>query len=148
MNRIHAMTVSMIVGVAAVVSAPVARAEESVTYEVFSDVVPIAAGIEYRDVSGKKLLQGVPLPWRATVPVTDPTSPTADGAELRADWRPPYAPAVGTVAGELLQGKYVTVRISVRGNVICDNTLYLGNAVCYGSVPHQSNFKNSPGNLP
>jgi len=68
-----------VVGAAAVISAPAAHAEDSVTYEVFSDVVPVVAGIEYRDRSGKKLLQTVPLPWQITVPVVDAFSPADDG---------------------------------------------------------------------
>ena len=146
MNRIYVMALSIIAGVATVVSTPVARADDNVTYEIFSDVVPVLSGIEYRDISGKKLLQAVPLPWQITVPVVDPFSPTNDGAELRADWRPNFRTAA-TVGG-VLKGKFVTVRISFRGNVICESTLDLGNATCYGSVAHRSESKSSPGNLP
>lgn len=137
---------SMIAGVVVFLSAPVAHAEDSVTYEIFSDVVPVLSGIEYRDLSGKHLLQGVPLPWQLTVPVADAFSPGDDGAELRADWRPNFrTPAT---VGRVLQGKFVTVRISFRGSVICENTLDVGNATCYGSVPHTSESRTSPGNLP
>jgi hypothetical protein len=141
MNRIHVMAVSMIAGVATVVSAPVARAEDSVTYEVFSAVVPVAAGIEYRDVSGKKLLQAVPLPWQITVPVGDAFSPTDGGAEVRADWRPDFRTAA--TVGRVLQGQLTTVRISFRGTVICESTLDVGNATCYGGVPHSPDTRSS-----
>jgi hypothetical protein len=134
-------TVSMMVGIAPMVSAPVACAEETVTYEVFSDFVPSVAGIEYRDVSGKTLLAEVPLPWQITVPVADVFSPEDDGAELRADWRPNFRTAA--TVGRVLQGQLVTVRISFRGNVVCESTLDVGNATCYGSVPHRPDTESS-----
>lgn len=130
------IAVAVTAGVAATVGAPIARAEDTVTYEIFSDVVPVLSGIEYRDVSGKHLLQGVPLPWQMSVPVADPRSPTDAGAELRADWRPNFRTA--WTVGAVLRGKFVTVRISSHGDVICENTLDVGNATCYGSVPHTS----------
>ncbi|WP_082683878.1 MULTISPECIES: hypothetical protein [unclassified Mycobacterium] len=132
-----------IAGVACVVSSPTARADDSVTYEVFSDDIP-SAFIEYRDGSGKKYLDDVPLPWRTTVTVVDPFSPTADGSELSADWR---ALARFTSALDWPK-KWVTVRISYHGDVICESTLNVGNATCYGSAPHRSESKSSPGNLP
>ncbi len=146
MNRSHVVAVSIIAAVMAVVSTPVARAEDSVTYEIFSDAVPVLAGVEYRDITGKKLLQGVPLPWQITVAVADVFSPTDRGAELRADWRPGFRTAA--TVGRVLQGQLVTVRISFRGNVICENTLDVGNATCYGSVSHRpetsSSYDRSP----
>lgn len=146
LNRINVTAVSMIAGVAAVVSAPAAHAEDSVTYEVFSASVGEAAGIEYRDVSGKKLLQGVSLPWQITVPVANAFSPEDAGAEVRADWRPDFRTAA--TVGRVLQGQLVTVRISLRGTVICESTLDVGNATCYGSVPHRpetdSSYDQSP----
>jgi hypothetical protein len=135
------MLVTLIAGAAAVVSAPVVRAEEGVTYEVFSAFVPVATGIEYRDVSGKKLLQDVPLPWQITVPVADPFSPEDAGAEVRADWRPDFRTAA--TVGRVLQGQLVSVRISYRGAVICESTLDVGNATCYGSTPHSSKTDSS-----
>jgi hypothetical protein len=130
------MAVAIIVGVGVSVSSPVASAEDSVTYEVFSDVVPVLSGVEYRDLAGKHLIEGVPLPWQMTVPVGDAFSPRDDGAELRADWRPNFRTA--QTVGAVLRGKFVTVRISFRGKVMCQNTLDVGNATCYGSVPHTS----------
>lgn len=146
MKRIHATAVSMIVGLAGLLPAPVAHAEDTVTYDIFSDSVRTLAGVEYRDTSGKHLLQDVSLPWRLTVPVVDAKSPTADGAELRADWRPNFRTAA-TVA-RVLQGHFVTVRIMKGNDVLCESILDLGNATCYGSVPHTAENESSPGNLP
>ena len=47
MFRIPVAVVSAIIGVVAVVPTPVARAEETVTYEVGWGFVPVVAGIEY-----------------------------------------------------------------------------------------------------
>lgn len=146
MTRIRSATVSMIVGVTGVVYPPVAHADDMVTYDIFSDSVGELAGVEYRDTAGKHLLQDVPLPWTLTVPVVDATSATADGAELRADWRPNFRTAA-TVA-RVLQGHFVTVRITRGNDVLCESILDLGNATCYGSVPHTAENESSPGNLP
>lgn len=146
MNRIQSTAVAMIVGLAGVVHAPAAHAEDTVTYDIFSDSVGQLAGVEYRDTSGKHLLQDVPLPWTLTVPVVNATSPTADGAELRADWRPNFRTAA--TVGRVLQGHFVTVRISKRGDTLCESILDVGNATCYGSVPHTAENESSPGNLP
>ncbi len=128
------LTVSMTTALAAVTVAPPAHAEDIVTYEVVSNVVPVVAAIEYRDRAGKQFMHGVPLPFRITVPVADALSPTDSGAELRADWRPSFRTAA--TVGRVLQGQFVTVRISTRGKVLCESTLDVGNATCYGSVPH------------
>jgi len=146
MNRVLPMAIPMIFGVAALLQAPVAQAEEMVTYEIFSDSVAGLAGVEYRDTSGKHLLQDVPLPWTLTVPVVDATSPADDGAELRADWRPNFRTAA--TVGRVLLDKFVTVRISRDGQVLCESILDVGNATCYGSVPHRAENESSPGNLP
>jgi len=146
MNPILSMAIPMVLGVAALLQAPVAQAEDMVTYEIFSDSVAGLAGVEYRDTAGKHLLQDVPLPWTLTVPVVDATSPTADGAELRADWRPNFRTAA--TVGRVLLGKFVTVRISRGGQILCESILDVGNATCYGSVPHQAENESSPGNLP
>jgi hypothetical protein len=146
MRRIGLMAVSALGGLAVVMPAPVAHAQDVVTYEIFSDSVAGLAGVEYRDTSGKHLLQNVPLPWRLTVPVVDATSPTADGAELRADWRPNFRTAA--TVGRVLQGKFVTVRIYRGEELLCESILDVGNATCYGSVPHRAVNESSPGNLP
>ncbi len=133
------LVAAITVGAAVLPQPPSARAADEVTYEVFSDIVPFVKGIEYRDVSGKTLLQNVPLPWRATVAVAEPFS-KENGSELRADWRPDFRTA--TTVGRVLQGQWVTVRISLQGRILCENTLDVGNATCYGSVP----FSSSPPN--
>ncbi len=146
MKRTQATAVSILAASTGLVFAPDAGADDTVTYEIFSDSVGRLAGVEYRDTSGKHLLQGVALPWTLTVPVVDATSPTADGAELRADWRPNFRTAA--TVGRLLQGQFVTVRISNGGRLLCESILDLGNATCYGSVPHRSENQSSPGTLP
>ncbi|WP_235848140.1 hypothetical protein [Mycolicibacterium holsaticum] len=126
---------------ASLVPSPTAHADESVTYEVFSRVVPMVAKVEYRDLSGKHSLHGVPLPFHITVPVADALSPTGIGGELRADWRPNFRTAA--TVGRVLQGQFVTVRISSGGKTICESTLDVGNATCYGSVPHRPGTTSS-----
>lgn len=128
------MAVALTTGIAALLSAPVAHAEDTVTYEIVSDQdnVP-AANVEYYDRSERKALQHVSLPWRLTAEVRDAGSPTKDGAEIRADWRPyrwPY--------------KYVTVRIYLGDKLLCESTLDVGDATCYGSTPHR-NFPQTGG---
>lgn len=140
-RRTRVIAVAIGAGLAAVMSAPAAHAEESVTYDVVSDVVPMVAKIEYRDSAGKQSLQAVPLPFHITVPVADAFSPTDSGAELRADWRPDFRTAA--TVGRVLQGKFVTVRISAGGRTICETTLDVGNATCYGSVPHSADTSSS-----
>lgn len=140
------MAAATLGGLAGVMQAPVAHAQDVVTYEIFSDSVGGLAGVEYRDISGKHLLQDVALPWRLTVPVVDATSPTADGAELRADWRPNFRTAA--TVGRVLLGKFVTVRIYRGEELLCESILDVGNATCYGSVPHRAVNESSPGNLP
>ncbi len=133
LNRIRFSTVSLITGVAAVMFAPGARAEDNVTYEVVSDFID-SANVEYYDHSERKAQQQVALPWRTTVAVIDAVSPTRDGAEIRADWR-----RYGR-----FRDKYVTVRIYLQGRVLCESTLDVGNATCYGSTPH-TNFPGTGG---
>ncbi|OBH11053.1 hypothetical protein [Mycobacterium sp. E1747] len=146
MKHFQSTAISVVVCLGGLLHAPVAKAEESVTYDIFSDTVGRLAGIEYRDVSGKHLLRDVPLPWSLTVPVIKATSPTSDGAELRADWRPNFrTPAT---VGRVLQGHFVTVRISTGGQTLCESILDIGNATCYGNTPHTAENESSPGNLP
>ena len=146
MNRIHAALGSIFMGIAGVIYPPIAHAEETVTYDIFSQVVGRLAEVEYRDISGKHLLRDVPLPFTLRVPVVDATSPTADGAELRADWRPPFRTAAPV--GRVLQGQFVTVRFTKGTDVLCESILDVGNVTCYGSVPHTAVNESSPGNLP
>lgn len=146
MKHIQLAACSAMVCLGGLLHTPVARAQDTVTYDIFSDTVGELAGIEYRDTSGKHLLQAVPLPWTLTVPVIDATSPTGDGAELRADWRPNFRTAA--TVGRVLQGHFVTVRISRGGEKLCESILDIGNATCYGNVPHTAENESSPGNLP
>jgi hypothetical protein len=118
-----------------VVTPPTASAVDTVTYEVTSQNVG-AANIEYFENSQRRVLNGVHLPWRLDVTVADVRIPSSRGAEVRADWRP-YVPASILPPGMPI-GYWVTVRISYRGKVICQNTLDVGNAACYGSTT----FKN------
>lgn len=131
MIRILFVIISLIPGIS-LVTAPGARGEDSVTYEVTSDDVD-TANIEYFDRSQRKVVEGVPLPWRTQVAVVEARSASTRGAEVRADWRS----AVGRLP-VWQPGRFVTVRIYFRGAVICENTLDVGNAACYGSA----NFKN------
>jgi hypothetical protein len=140
-DAVVAFTAAVVFVVYAMASAPAAHAEDSVTYDVFSDSVPVLSGIEYRDVGGKHLLQGVPLPWTLSVPVVNAFDPEDNGAELRADWRPNFRTAA--TVGRVLQGQFVTVRISLGGKAICESTLDVGNATCYGSVPHSPETSSS-----
>jgi hypothetical protein len=114
------------------VPAPLARADESVTYEVVSDSVGVADGIEYFDGSTRQLLEHVPLPWRTDVTMANPRSWGTDGAEVRADWRSSIAAPVWR------PGKFVTVRVYLGKTLRCQNTLDVGNAACYGSTSFQS----------
>ena len=120
-------------GIANIAVAPSASAEVDVTYEVVSETIT-AANVEYYDRSVRIAQQRVALPWRITVPVVDARSPTSDGAQIRADWR-----GYGR-----WRYKYVSVRIYLGGELLCESTLDVGNATCYGSVPHR-NFPQTAG---
>jgi hypothetical protein len=121
-NRVAAL--SLILGIAATVLAPAAHASHAVTYEVVSDSIP-QVNVEYVDASGRKLLESVALPWRFDVTLDDARGPTGRGAQVRADWRPTAAPS-----------RWVTVRIYDGGDLLCQSTLDVGNATCYGNTPH------------
>ncbi|BBW99629.1 hypothetical protein [Mycolicibacterium moriokaense] len=105
-------------------ASPVAWADDVVTYEVVSDRIAVA-NIEWQDVAGRRFAPAVTLPWRADVNVRAPLGPPPDGSQVRADWRQNAYPT-----------KWVTVRIFYRGKLICQNTLDIGNAACYG-VTHR-----------
>ncbi|CQD06667.1 hypothetical protein BN000_01327 [Mycobacterium europaeum] len=100
-----------------------AWADEPVTYEVVSEDIQIA-NIEYQDSSGRASANGVTLPWRTDATVRTVRGAPPDGSQVRADWRPSAAPA-----------RWVTVRIIYQGKVICQNTLDVGDATCYGITP-------------
>jgi hypothetical protein len=124
--RHRAAALPLIVGVAATMLAPAARANDVVTYEVVSDSIP-QANVEYVDAAGRKLLESVPLPWRLDVTLDDATGPTGRGAQVRADWRPYKS-----------KWRLVTVRIYQGSNLLCQSTLDVGDATCYGNTPHVS----------
>jgi hypothetical protein len=116
---------SLMAAICAVAMAPPACADETVTYEVLSLTPYVnSINVEYNDHSQRISLNDVPLPWRQNATVVNARSQTEDGAEVRADWRPISAP-----------NRWITVRIYVRGSLICENTLDVGNATCYGSTP-------------
>ena len=111
-----------------------ANAADAVIYEVVSDQGDVpTANVEFNEAGQRRSLQHVALPWRLTVDVPDAVSPRDDGAEIRADWRP-YR----------WRYKYVTVRIYVGDRLLCESTLDVGDATCYGSVPHR-NFPGTGG---
>jgi Mycobacterium membrane protein len=93
-----------------------------VTYEVVSPVVR-AANIEYVTATGRTSVPNASLPWRFTVPVQGALGPPPDGSQVRADWRSAAGPA-----------RWVSVRVYYNGELICQNTLDVGNAACYGST--------------
>jgi hypothetical protein len=126
MIRCRAAALPLILGVAATAPAPLTRANDVVTYEIVSDSIPIV-NVEYVDQSGRKLLETVPLPWRFDVPLDDARGPIGHGAQVRADWRPLAGPS-----------RWVTVRIYDGANLLCQSTLDIGDATCYGNTPHVS----------
>ena len=132
MIRLPRAIVSAIGSICAVWLAPVAHADESVTYEVVSSYIA-TANIEYFDGTARQVLQDVALPWRTTVTVANPRSWGTDGAEVRADWRPGHVP-IGPLGAPTLASKWVTVRIYFGNTVRCANTLDVGDAACYGST--------------
>lgn len=134
MHPIPIVALAAIAAAAAVISAPTVKAADSVTYEIVSSRGDVpAANVEYNDASQRRALQQVSLPWRTIVEVPDAMSPTADGAEIRADWRP-YR----------WRYRYVTVRIYRGDELLCESTLDVGNVTCYGSTPHR-NFPQTGG---
>lgn len=99
-----------------------ARADDPITYEVVSDSIGVAT-VEWQDAAGRQAMQDVTLPWRMDVSMSDPLAQPPSGSQVRADWRPGAAP-----------GRWVSVRITYKGKVICQNTLDIGDAACYGST--------------
>lgn len=120
MNRIYFVIVSLITGIPLVAMAPSARADDIVTYEVYTTSDITALNVEYNDLSQRRLLENVPLPWRFNATVGDPLS---SDAQIRADWRRFARPY-----------KWVTVRVFYRGSLVCENIQDIGTAACDGSV--------------
>ncbi|CAJ1584599.1 hypothetical protein [[Mycobacterium] wendilense] len=102
------------------VNPAVAWADELVTYEVVSDHID-TVNIEYQDVTGRLWAVHAPLPWRIDANVRAVRDAPPHGSQVRAHWREKASP-----------GRWVTVRVIHRGEVLCQNTLDLGNAACYG----------------
>jgi hypothetical protein len=132
MNRIRLVMIAFFTGIFAISLAPSANAEDTVTYEVVSNDVAEAT-VEYFDSSERKVLAAVPLPWRTSVTVINARDPSTDGAEVRADWRPRVCDGRAWCP-EARPNNWVTVRIYLGGKVICESTLDVGNAACYGST--------------
>lgn len=124
MMRLYPVIISLITTILVVTTAPSARADDTVTYEVLTLSDIPAVNVEYNDVSRRLALQQVPLPWRMNATVGNPRS---NDAEIRADWRALAKPS-----------KWVIVRIYYRGSLLCQNTLDVGNAACYGSTTFKS----------
>lgn len=133
LSAVPRVVIPVIIGISVVSLTPIARADESVTYEVVSSDIA-TANIEYFDGSERRALQDVALPWRSTVTVANPRSLGTDGAEVRADWRPAHLP-IGPLGAPALASKWVTVRIYFGNTVRCANTLDVGDAACYGATP-------------
>lgn len=125
MIRVGCIATSLITAVSALGVAPAARADVGVTYEVVSNYLH-SVNVEYYDGSQPVSLENVSLPWRTNAMVVNPTSQLTDGARLRANWRPPEEFA------------WVTIRIFVRGSLICESTQTKGKASCYGDHPSLS----------
>lgn len=104
----------------ALVRPTAAWADEVVTYEVVSDDISTVS-VEYQVAAGRHLTADVPLPWRFEAPVRSVGGAPPEGSQVRADWHTRAAP-----------GKWVTVRIMYQGKVVCQSTLDVGNATCYG----------------
>jgi hypothetical protein len=120
---ITVLVCSVAVYTPALVHPTAAWADDVVTYEVVSDDIQIA-NIEYQDISGRASVEGVTLPWRTDALVQTVRGAPPDGSQLRADWRPSASPS-----------RWVSVRIIYQGRVICQNTLDIGDAACYGITP-------------
>ncbi|BCZ22008.1 hypothetical protein MTY59_18630 [Mycobacterium senriense] len=111
------------ISISALINPSTARADESVTYEVVSDVITVA-NIEYEDSSGRVAIPNVPLPWRIDATIASVKAPPPSGSQVRADWRPTAGPS-----------KWVSARIFYQGKLLCQNTLDVGDAACYGITP-------------
>jgi hypothetical protein len=126
-----ALAGSLVAGIGTTVFAPLATADDSVTYEVVSNSIG-TANVEYQDRNGRVHLANVGLPWRTSVVLADARSVSTEGAQVRADWRSHIAAPVWR------PGQWVTVRVYVGGVLACESTLDLGNATCYGATPYFS----------
>lgn len=121
--------VAVVAALITILPAPSARAEDLVTYEVTSDDIGML-NLEYVDQTGRKVLHDVVLPWRLDVMLDDARGPVGQGAQIRVDWR--WRPSLEWWKFT----RWVTVRIYSDGELLCQSTLYVSNATCYGNTPH------------
>lgn len=125
MHRIISIgAAALFAATSSLVAAPPAQADDAVTYEVVSDTIEVVDFLEYHDQFGRKALRNVALPWRTDVNVGDAYGEPPGGAQLRADWRPSAGAS-----------KWLTLRIYRAGKIICQSTLDIGDATCYGITP-------------
>lgn len=115
---------AVIIGILALAAPPPARADDIVTYEVLTTSDIAAVNVEYSDISGRRALQQVPLPWRINATVGNARS---NDAEIIANWRP---------HDKLYH--FVTVRVYTRGTLLCENIRDTGDGACYGSATFKS----------
>lgn len=120
------LLVAVLASASTALTASPAYASDTVSYTITSDSIN-HLDVEYVDQSGRHLLQGVTLPWHLDVTLANAQGPTGVGAQVRADWRPIARP-----------GQWVVASISSNGKLLCQSTLDLGNATCYGNTPHIS----------
>lgn len=127
MSNLFKMAIIMSVLVASLVMrVPPAQAGGNVIYEITSNDIAVV-NIEYVDGAERRGLSNVALPWQKEVAVAEVRAQPPQGAEVRADWNPNARPS-----------KWVVVRIYSHGQVICQTTLDIGNATCYGVTPHNA----------
>lgn len=120
MRTLQRMASALMVSLLALAYPPSASASEVVTYEIVSETVS-SATVQYQDETRRVFAGLVRLPWRADVPVSSVRGAPPEGSQVRADWRPERAP-----------NRWVSVRIIHAGKVICQTTLDIGTAACYG----------------
>jgi hypothetical protein len=126
-KRVHLLVVATLL--AALLSAAPAQATDAVTYEITSDQLTEVSSLQYIDRSGRVDLGTTPLPWRMDVTLDDAdASVLRGGAEVRTEWLFPLR----------ARWKYVVVSIYSNGTLLCQTTLNIGNATCYGNIPHFS----------
>jgi hypothetical protein len=125
----HTQVFAVALLLAALLSAAPARAADAVTYEITSDQLTEVSSLQYIDRSGRVDLGSTPLPWRMDVALDDAdASVLKGGAEIRTEWLFPLR----------ARWKYVVVSIYSNGALLCQTTLNIGNATCYGNIPHFS----------
>jgi hypothetical protein len=125
----HAHVLAVALLLAALFSAAPARAADAVTYEITYDQLTEVSSLQYIDRSGRVDLGPTPLPWRMDVALDDAdASVLKGGAEVRTEWLFPLR----------ARWKYVVVSIHSNGTLLCQTTLNIGNATCYGNIRHFS----------